>query len=46
MLTPKEDGVLKVAMQIPSRLPTEKQSLLLLDVLDKGKMEGVIVSDS
>ena len=46
LLTPKEDGVLKVAMQIPSRLPTEKQSLLLLDVLDKGKMEGVIVSDS
>lgn len=46
LLTPKEDGVLKVAMQIPSKLPTEKQSLLLLDVLDKGRMEGVIVSES
>lgn len=46
LLTPKEDGVLKVAMQIPSRIPTEKQSLLLLGVLDKGRMEGVVVSES
>ena len=43
LLTPKEDGVLRVAMQIPSRLPTEKQSVVLLDILDKGRMEGVVV---
>jgi hypothetical protein len=29
-------------MRIPARLPTEKQSLVLLDILDRGKMEGFI----
>lgn len=46
LLTPKEDGVLRVAMQIPSKLPTEKQSVVLLDILDKGRLEGVVVSES
>lgn len=46
LLTPKEDGVLRIAMQIPSKLPTEKQSMVLLDVLDKGRMEGVVVGES
>jgi hypothetical protein len=41
LLTPKEDGVLRVAMQIPSKLPTEKQCLVLLGVLDKGRLEGL-----
>lgn len=45
LLTPKEDGVLRVAMQIPSKLPTEKQSVVLLDILDKGRLEGVVVSE-
>ncbi|MFA7556766.1 MAG: AIPR family protein [Hydrogenophaga sp.] len=43
LLTPNEDRVLRVAMQIPSKLPTEKQSLLLLEILEKGKMEGIVV---
>lgn len=42
LLTPKEDGVLKVAAQIPSKLPTEKQCLVLLDILSKGRTEGVV----
>lgn len=45
LLTQKEEGVLKIAMRIPSKMPTEKQSLLLLDILDKSRMEGVSVSD-
>ncbi|MDR3300864.1 MAG: AIPR family protein [Candidatus Accumulibacter sp.] len=45
LLTPKEIGVLKIAEQIPARLPTEKQSLILLDILEKGRLEGVIVTD-
>lgn len=44
LLTPKEAGVLKVAMQIPIRIPTERQSLVLLEIVDKGRMEGVVVS--
>jgi hypothetical protein len=43
LLTPKEDGVLKVAAQIPAKLPTEKQCLVLLDILNKGRTEGVVV---
>ena len=45
LLTSKEIGVLKVAMQIPVKIPTEKQSLVLLDILDKGRMEGVIADE-
>lgn len=44
LLTPKEIGVLKVAMQIPAKLPTEKQSGVLLNILDKGRQEGVVFS--
>lgn len=45
LLTLKEVGVLRVAMQIPSKIPTEKQSLVLLRVLEKGRSEGVVVRD-
>lgn len=43
LLTPKEIGILKVAMQIPAKLPTEKQCVVLLDILDRGRAVGVIV---
>lgn len=42
LLTPKEVGVLKVAMQIPLKLPTEKQSMVLMEVLHKGHVEGIL----
>ena len=42
LLTPKEVGVLKVARQIPLKLPTEKQSMVLLEVLHKGEIEGIL----
>ena len=42
LLTPKEAGVLKIAMQIPGKLPNDKQSIILLDVLDKARMEGIV----
>lgn len=43
LLTPKEAGVLKIAMQIPAKLPTEKQCVALLGVLDRGRTEGMCV---
>lgn len=43
LLTPKEIVILKIAMQIPSKVPTEKQSAILLDVLDRGRTEGIMV---
>lgn len=42
-ITPKEESVLKIAMQMPVKLPTDKQSLVLLEVLDKGRLEGLAV---
>ena len=43
LLTPKEVSVLKIAMQIPAKLPTEKQCAILLEVLGRGRAEGVVV---
>jgi hypothetical protein len=31
-------------MQIPAKLPTEKQSGVLLNILDKGRQEGVVLA--
>ncbi|CQH44194.1 TPA: AIPR family protein [Yersinia enterocolitica] len=45
VLTPKEDGVLKIAMLMPIKIPTDKQSLILLDILDKGRREGIAVNE-
>lgn len=42
-LTSKEAGVLKAAMRIPVKLPTEKQCMVLLEVLEKARLEGVTV---
>ena len=42
-LTPKEIGILRIAQQIPARIPTEKQSAVLLDVLEKAREEGISV---
>ena len=46
LLTPKEEGVLKVAMKIPSKIPTERQSLLLLEIINKGRKEGAVLIES
>ncbi|MGK2914848.1 MAG: AIPR family protein [Porticoccaceae bacterium] len=46
LLTPKETGVLEIAMRIPAKLPTEKQSVVLLEILDRAKIEGVVVDGS
>ena len=43
LLTPKEAGVLRIAMQLPSKLPTEKQCAILLDVLGRARAEGILV---
>lgn len=43
VLTAKETGVLQVAMQMPLKLPTEKQCLVLLDTLEKARLEGLVI---
>lgn len=44
VLTAKETGVLQVAMQMPMKLPTEKQCLVLLDTLEKARLEGLVIA--
>lgn len=41
LLTPKEISILSIAMQMPSRIPTEKQCLVLMDVIEKARLEGL-----
>lgn len=38
----KEVGILRVAEQIPNKIPSEKQSEILVQVLEKARQEGVI----
>lgn len=42
ILTDKELGVLRIAEQIPLKIPTEKQCAVLIDILNKARLEGII----
>lgn len=44
LLTPKEIGILEIAMQIPVKIPTEKQCTVLIGILEKGQDEGIAVN--
>jgi hypothetical protein len=41
LLSPKETGILTVAMQMPAKIPTEKQCILLLETIEKARLEGI-----
>ena len=41
ILSPKEVGILQVACQMPNRIPSEKQSIILLDIYEKARSEGL-----
>lgn len=41
ILTPQETSLLRIASLIPARLPNEKQSADLVDILDKAAREGI-----
>lgn len=43
LLTPKEIGILNVAVQLPNKIPSEKQCLILMDILDRSREEGIIL---
>lgn len=42
LLTPKEMGILKIAMQMPMRIPTDRQCAILLDIIEKARAEGIM----
>ena len=41
-LTPKEVGILKIAEQMPAKIPTEKQCVVLVGILSKAEQEGIL----
>lgn len=41
ILTPKEVGVINIAVQLPHKIPTEKQCRVLLEILEKSRAEGI-----
>lgn len=41
LFSPMEIGILQVASKIPAKIPSEKQSVILIDVLAKATLEGI-----
>lgn len=41
IFSPMEMGILQVASKIPAKIPSEKQSVILIDVLAKATLEGI-----
>ena len=41
LISPKEDGILKIAAQIPRKIPTPLQSKTLLVILERARNEGI-----
>lgn len=42
LLTPKELSILRIAEQMPAKLPTERQSTVLVQILGKVRQEGLL----
>lgn len=43
-LNPKDRDMLNIAMQIPAKVPSGRQCISLLEILEKARLEGVVVS--
>ena len=43
VLTPKEVSILEIAVKIPRMIPSGKQSQKLIEILEKAKMEGILI---
>jgi hypothetical protein len=41
LFSPKEIGILQIAARMPMKIPSEKQSVILLDILEKAKLEAI-----
>jgi len=42
LLTPKEIGILQIAEQMPAKIPTERQSAILVEIFGKAQQEGIV----
>ena len=43
IFSPKEVGILQIAVQIPRKIPSEKQSMILVGLLEKAEQEGIVL---
>jgi hypothetical protein len=43
LLTPKEIGIMAIAGQMPGKIPSERQSVILMELLEKARAEGIAV---
>jgi hypothetical protein len=41
LLSLKEVGILSIAMQMPAKIPTEKQCIVLLETVERARLEGL-----
>ncbi len=44
LLTQRETEILRIATQIPRKIPSEKQSMILIGLLEKAHQEGIVVN--
>lgn len=44
-LNAKEKGILKVATKIPKQIPSDKQSIIIMQIVEKAIAEGIISQD-
>jgi hypothetical protein len=44
VLSPKELDIIKLAAQIPNKIPSEKQSVILLNAINKAELEGIVLN--
>ena len=45
-LTPKEIGIMQIAAQMPNKIPSEKQCVILIKILERAQQEGItVISD-
>jgi hypothetical protein len=35
-------GILQIAAQMPTKIPTERQSAILIEILGKAQQEGIV----
>lgn len=42
-LTPKEMDIVRIASQVPAKIPSERQCAVLVDVIEKARSEGLLL---
>lgn len=46
LLSPKEVGIMNTAAQLPGKVPSGKQCIILVELLEKARQEGLLQTQS